>query len=396
LVLSSGAHGAVSGPVSKERVLYNFRGTPAGDGENPYGALLPGPDGTLYGTTTQGGTVTAQCPYGCGTVFALTPSGSGYSETVLYRFQGGSDGWYPESALIADTAGALYGTTTLGGTNDKGTVFKNTAAGSGYSESVLHVFGAGDGALPEAGLLLSANGALFGTTMQGGANGKGIAYELMPSGSGYAYTIVYAFGSYPGDGTAPYAPLIADQTGALYSTTEFGGSAGFGSVFKLTPARSGYAESLLYSFQGGRDGAGPFGGLLADSEGSLFGTTPNGGAHGQGTVYALTPSRSGYRENVLHSFRIGIDATNPEATLVTSGGSIYGTTPGINRGRGAIFSLTPVGGKFVEREVYRFPDGGRRGANPVGGLIADAQGNLYGPAVFGGSKGFGAIYEFSP
>jgi len=188
--------------------------------------------GALYGTAVVGGDCAIQPLYGCGVVFKLTPSASGYTFSVLHAFQGGDDGSWPVAGLIADKNGALYGTTQYGGgsAND-GTVFKLTPSRSGYSESVLYAFAGGnDGALPVACLTSDKRGALYGTTSSGGAANSGTIFTLTPSASGYSERVLHTFlgGS---DGADPVAGLIIGKTGILYGTTQSGGTYGVGSVF---------------------------------------------------------------------------------------------------------------------------------------------------------------------
>jgi uncharacterized repeat protein (TIGR03803 family) len=233
---------------------------------------------------------------------------------VLYSFRGGNDGALPAAGLMADPTGAFYGTTQSGGPRNMGTAFKLTPSGSGYAESVLHAFAGGkhDGAVPVAGLIEDQTGALYGTT-EGGGNqsvkrfcsgskirGCGTVFRLTPSASGYTESLVYTFrDDAKSDGMFPYAGLIAGGPGALYGTTYFGG--GQGNVFELTPTRKGYTEASLYAFQyspSGEafpNGALPAASVVADSSGALYGTAVVGGdcsiqpIYGCGVAFKLTP-----------------------------------------------------------------------------------------------------------
>jgi uncharacterized repeat protein (TIGR03803 family) len=288
-------------------VLYRFQG--GSDGFFPVAGLIADSEGALYGTTGGGGSNND-------TVFKLTPAHdkatgkTTWTENVLYRFQGGSDGYFPLAGLIADSEGALYGTTQNGGSGDNGTVFKLTPPAKGrspltqtaWTETVLYRFQSGsDGSLPAAGLIADREGALYGTTQFGGSgcqhlppgsSGCGTFFKLTPARKQTAWTesVLYRFQG-GGDGSYPYAGLIADSEGALYGTTAFSGSLGngAGTVFKLTPARNqtAWTESVLYIFQGGSDGSLPLARLIADKEGALYGTTVNGGTAGRGTVFKL-------------------------------------------------------------------------------------------------------------
>jgi uncharacterized repeat protein (TIGR03803 family) len=282
---------------SAETVLYRFQG--GSDGESPYaGLLLNAHNGTLYGTTAVGGIkCVPSASFGCGTVFKLTPAGSGYTESVLYRFQGGNDGAIPLAGLIARN-GALYGTTR--GLNSFGTVFRLSSARSDYKESVLYSFtGGSDGAEPYAGVIADKTGALYGTTRFGGpfACMCGVVFKLTPAGAGYTESVLYGFKG-GNDAAQPTSDLIASATGALYGTTIAGGGStvcgnGCGTVFKLTPAGAGFAESVLYRFTG-RSGGGSPNGVIARN-GALYGTTYVGGGASCGpsglpcgTVFQLT------------------------------------------------------------------------------------------------------------
>ena len=287
----------------KEKVLHAFlcedcRG--GRDGGRPAAGFIADAGGALYSTTFDGG---AGCPpnsEGCGTVFKLAPtSAGGFKETVLYAFEGGSDGVAPLAGLIADATGALYGTTEGGGTPSSyccGTVFKLAPNKGGYAESLLYVFrGGSDGAYPPGGggLIADKSGALYGTTSQGGGDcsssgGCGIAFKLTPKKSAYTESVICAFRG-GDDGSNPVGGLIADAAGALYGTTSAGGRSGAGTVFKLTPERRGYRESVVYAFRGGDDGSNPAGGLITDTAGALYGTTTNGGRYDGGTVFKITP-----------------------------------------------------------------------------------------------------------
>jgi uncharacterized repeat protein (TIGR03803 family) len=306
------------------------------DGDGPFAGVIEDASGNLYGTTAEGGTNDVSlCEsagfVGCGTVFELMPSGSGYTESVLYNFcsQGGvncTDGAIPGTSLIENASGNLYGTTYAGGANSVsecaydgyltgcGTVFRLTPSPSGYTESVLYSFcsqtNCNDGFFPRASLIEDASGNLYGTTSSGGATGGGTVFKLTPNGSGYAYSVLYSFcpqgvvGCTDADG--PVAGVIEDASGNLYGTTADGGVNSSGAVFKLTPSGSGYTETVLYSFCSQTnciDGSGPYAGLIEDTSGNLYGTTLQGGAgNDAGTVFELTPSGSGYAYAALYSF----------------------------------------------------------------------------------------------
>jgi uncharacterized repeat protein (TIGR03803 family) len=385
-----------------ESVLHGFGGV---DGGFPYSSLLD-VKGTLYGTTTAGG---ASYPsvipdssggfMGYGAVFSLVPQGSTYNETLLYSFAGApADGSNPYAGVISDTKGAVYGTTLDGGTNGFGTVFKLTPGGSGYTERILYSFAGykkGDGSFPYAGLLMDKSGSLYGATQTGGSKvcrgGCGTVFKLTPTASGYSESILYAFLG-KNDGEDPYGTLVADSLGALYGTTYAGGSAGFGTVFKLTPSGSGYTERVLYTFSGGTDGSEPVAGVAISKTGVLYGSTYLGGSPvcegGCGTVFSLTPSGSNYTLATLYNFAAPGDGHLLYGGVVLGKkGAVYGTTyyGGSNckpTGCGTVFELVPRGSGYVEQTTYSF-NGNTDGSFP-GGTLMYEKGTLFGTTYSGG------------
>jgi uncharacterized repeat protein (TIGR03803 family) len=254
-------------------------------------------------------------------VNAQTRPTRGVQHSILHSF-GGLDGAGPLLGVIADANGALYGATAFGGKAALGTIFKLTPRKSGYSETVLRSFSVGsDGYAPD-GLVAGKNGVLYGDTLAGGQNGCGVGcgtiFKLTPKESGYTFSVVYRFR--PGtDANQPVGAPVLDKNGAIYGVTQFGGSSNNGVVFKLTPGKSGYTESVLYGFPGGTGGYLPQAGLTIDTSGSLYGTTYYGGtgscSAGCGTVFKLTPGKSGYAESLLYSFLDDADGVGPSATL---------------------------------------------------------------------------------
>ena len=313
--------------------LYSFGG---GNGRWPAAGLLREAAGNLFGTTVRGGDVNCVPPEGCGVVFKLSKTGK--EETVLYQFKGSPDGADPESLLVEDKAGNLYGTTEYGGTgNNGGTIFKVDKEGQ---ETVLYSFCSqtrcSDGQYPDPGVIRDAAGNLYGVAGSGGGSDKGVVYELDAAGS---ETILHNFEG-GADGAQPVSVLLLDSQGNLYGTTENGGNGqcggtGCGTVFKLSPqSGGGWTEKVLYAFcslsdctDGEEPGTGP---LVRDSAGNLYGTTIYGGTSrncagsGCGAVFKLEPNGE---ETVLHSFTGGSDGAYPIAGLtVDSRGSLYGTT----------------------------------------------------------------------
>jgi uncharacterized repeat protein (TIGR03803 family) len=361
-----------------ESIIYSFQG--GNDGAQPSAGLIFDQAGNLYGTTLAGGV------YSSGTVFELSPNGGGpWTETILYSFgSSNSDGAEPQG-LIFDKSGNLYGTTLSGGNHECdhdgsascGTVFELSPDGSGgWAETIIFSFPNGDGGgfWPNPGLIFDQSGNLYGTTSQGGAfvcmgsGGCGTVFELSPSGGGgWTETLLYSFGA-GNDGISPGAGMTFDQSGNLYGTTLQGGPAcvGYGgvglcgTVFKLSPSKSGgWTETILYSFRGGGDGATPASVLIFDQAGNLYGTTALGGEQNTncgflacGAVFELTPSGSGgWTETILYRFQGGNDGSNangpPSAVIFGRSGNLYGTTStgggtGCNHvGCGVVFEISP-------------------------------------------------------
>jgi uncharacterized repeat protein (TIGR03803 family) len=375
-------------------VLYTFTG--GADGRFPFAGLISDAKGNLYGTTLNGGS--SACSDGCGVVFMVDETGS---EKVLHHFTGTKgDGACPYAGLVRDAKANLYGTTYYGGSGKCydgygygcGTVFKVDKAGK---ETVLHSFteSGGDGTYPQTGLIQDAAGNLYGATYQGGASSYGTVFMLDKTGK---ETVLYGFsGSPDGAGPVDFGYLVRDANGSLYGTTAEGGASDVGTVFKLDKAGK---ETVLYSFTGtGGDGSYPIAGLLRDAAGNLHGTTETGGASGDGTVFML--DKTG-KETVLYSF-LGTgfaDGAEPEAGLARdSKGNLYGTTSaGGSSGFGTVFKVGKNGKETVLHSFAYFD-----GAVPFAGLLRDANGNLYGTTEYGGTYGGGpygkgTVFELIP
>jgi len=341
---------AVAGGAWTESVLYSFAG--GTDGSHPYGALAINTKGDVYGSTEQGGTVNAACPNGCGVVFELVPpatGGAAWTETVLHSFTGATDGGTPNGALALKGT-SLYGTTPIGGASGNGTVFELSAPtkkGHGWTYSLLYSFAAGtDGADPAAGVVFNKSGALFGTTNGGGVSNAGTVFELAPpavAGAAWTETLIYSFED-GADGAYPGAGLAFDANGALYGTAEFGGSANDGTVFQLKPpavAGGPWTFTALHAFAG-TDGANSYGSLVVAKSGVVYGTTLLGGKYGYGTIFELSPPKTGatWKETVLYSFSLANDGGNPSAGVLLKGTTAYGTTDnGGSSAGGTVFEL---------------------------------------------------------
>jgi uncharacterized repeat protein (TIGR03803 family) len=375
-------------------VLYGFKG--GADGSQPVANLIMDANGNLYGAAPYGGSSNF------GTVFRVAPNGNGgYIFSVLYSFPGGAGGANPQGSLIMDASGILYGTTQNGGSDGWGTVFRLAPNGSdGYNKSVLYNFQGGtDGMNPIAGLVMDKSGNLFGTTFIGGINPYGTVYRLAPNGSGgYAESVLFSFDT--ADGGSSIGSLIMDATGNLYGTCVGGGAAGGGTVYKLTPDGNGaYAFGLLHTFFGGPDGIGPYSSLVMDADGNLYGAaeTAGGSDESVGTVYKLAPDgNGGYAFSVIHTFdgdQYGADIRG--TLIIDKNGNLYGTTAaGGGSYLGVVYKLAPnAEGDYTQSILYSFT--GPDGANPQGGLIMDAKGSLYGMTLYGGNTDNGVVFRIN-
>jgi hypothetical protein len=354
------------------------------------------------------------------------------------------DGSHPQAALIADANGNLFGTTFAGGAGayggvyaGGGTVFEIVKTAGGYASTPTTLVSfcslgmlpnCADGSHPQAGLIADANGNLFGTTFAGGASGGGTVFEIVKTASGYASTptTLVSFCSLPNcaDGGGPVAGLIADANGNLFGTTEGGGAYGLngvGTVFEVVKTASGYASTptILVSFCFGcPDGASPFAGLIADANGNLFGTTQYGGAGayggygGRGTVFEIVKTASGYASTptTLVSFCSlpnCADGSFPSAGLIAdANGNLFGATyqggasaGGGAAGRGTVFEIVKTASGYASTPTtlvsFCSLPNCADGANPVAGLIADANGNLFGTTEEGGASGGGTVFEIT-
>jgi uncharacterized repeat protein (TIGR03803 family) len=375
-----------------EKVLYSFQG--GTDGTNPSTGLVADSAGNLFGTTTDGGSE------GCGVVFELQPSpGGGWTESVIYTFHCGADGAAPAAGLIFDQAGNLYGTTlTGGGKHHDGTVFELTPSGGGWTETVLHTFTDKDGAYPAASLTFDRAGNLYGTTLFGGRSHNGAVFQLSLSGGVWTETVLHSFTG-RNDGIDPAASMIVDQNGVLYGTTMAG------NVFKMTPPTQGHTRwtfKSLYNFGSGPDG-GPLspGTLLTGNNGVLYGTQKFGnGPANAGAVFQLAPGKHGtWTATTIYRFAGGSDGLYPYAGVIADGvGNLYGTTAGDGQTYlGTVYKLTPPqqGGAWTKTTLYAFT-GGQDGSGPYAGLIFGKGGGLYSTTAGGGSSGNGTVFEIIP
>jgi uncharacterized repeat protein (TIGR03803 family) len=407
-----------AGATNPFTILLNFNGH---NGSSPTDTLVADANGNLYGTANQGGT------HNDGIVFELTPTAQGpWKETILYSFAGGSDGVFPWAGVILDSAGNIYGTTSLGGgstncTSGCGIVFQLTKGSSGaWTEHILYTFsGKTDGSDP-IGLAIDPGGNLYGTTANGGlqscTDGCGTIYQLTPSSSGaWKKTVLHVFRSGTTDGAEPNAALVFDSQGNLYGTTNAGGDTGCyflgcGTVFELKAAGGGrWSYRIIYFFGVAPDGFGPAGALVVDKQGNLFGATGNGGGtscpdYGCGTIFELrSQADNTWTEIVLYRFQGGDDGAFPNAPVaLSSAGNIYVSTEAGGHpdtcsgfGCGTLEELTPSGsGTFTGNVLIHW--GASPGIEPYAGLMIDANGNLYGTVSEGGNNGNGLVFEYKP
>ncbi len=298
------------------------------------------------------------------------------TKTVLHNFIPPPKGANPESGVIGDSAGNLYGTAYGGGAYNAGVVYEIDPAGV---ETVLYNFtGGDDGGEPQGGVIRDSSGNLYGTTFRGGPWNAGVVYMLSPAGQ---ETVLYAFTG-GADGAVPEGPLVRDPAGNFYGTTVVGGTGNAGVVFMLDTAGH---ETVLHRFTGGADGRAPYPGVVRDSAGNLYGTTNSGGFDGRGVVYKLDASG---KETVLHTFTTR-EGKNPQGVIRDPAGNLFGVTQGGGLGRaGTVFRLD-TSGKLTA--LYQFT-GGADGGTPVSGVIRDSQGNIYGTTLLGGTANLGVVY----
>lgn len=340
------------------KTLYPFAG--GNDGAGPAARLIFGTNGSLYSTTFHGGDGTGDCTVGytgCGTVYNLTPpltpcktARCPWTETLLYQFQGGTDGLFPYQAdLLFDRSGNIYGTTLYGGLYGDGTCAERWNCGT--------------------------------------------VYELKHMGNSWTEILLHSFNGNP-DGAEPYSGVIFDSAGNLYGTTYRGPNGG--TVYQLTPLGGGWTESPLL-FSGCCDISA---GLIFDSAGNLYGAAGSGGGWDGGFAFRLTSP--GWTLADLYDFDDDNRGAGPNSTLVMdSAGNLYGTTAGLGSDYGTVFKLTPYNGSYIQTVMYRFTDGSD-GAYPYGPLVFDTSGNLYGTASAGGNlsdcsgAGCGVVFEITP
>jgi uncharacterized repeat protein (TIGR03803 family) len=388
---------------ARETILHNFTGNSAG--AYPFSNLIFDPLGNLYGESNGDGSFE-------GNVYELSPDGAGgWKYTEIYEFGFDGLGAYPIGPLTMDDRGNLYGVTLAGGTNNTGTVYTLSQLDGSWSITYLYSFGpmlSADGAAPNG--VTYFRGALFGTTSIGGKNGSGTAFAVWrnPDG-GWSETILHDFAVSNNDGQRPSGGVALDSKGNIYGTTMLGGPHQGGIVFELSrEANGGWHEQILHGFLS-RDGYQPGAATpVFDGQGNLYSTTTGGGSSGDGVVFELTPSGGEWTETILHNFTGGKDGSSPDAGVVLdSHGRLFGTTPwgggngycwtenDQNLDCGTVYMLSPSdSGPWKESILQRFSDGSDGGFLDAG-IVLDGQDNVYGVATHGGPSDLGVAFEIS-
>jgi len=413
VTVATGALWAVAAQAQTFQVIHNFAGGATGDAPNA--GVIRDQAGNLYGTTGYGGNYTSACNYegtqtGCGVIYKLSPHGPGWVFNVLSSFDG-ANGYFPWQLISIARDGTLYGTTAYGGPvhcesflPGCGTIFRLQPPASfcrsvscSWTLSEVHQFvgSPSDGGFPEIGsLTLDSSGNFYGTTEIGGAYDEGIVYELSPTHNGWTMSVQFNFlGTY---GRNPQGGVVFDAAGNMYGVTSAGGASDDGAVYELTNIGSEWGEYLLHSFNHQTDGVTPTGNLVMDASGNLYGTT-TGDAVTEGNVWELSPANGSWNLSVLHSFP-GASAGPVGGLLMDSAGNLYGASR-IN-GWGNVFKLSPDNGGWSYTSLHDFT-GGVDGGFPASNLAIDSAGDLFGVAAAGGSSpncsgGCGVVFEVTP
>jgi uncharacterized repeat protein (TIGR03803 family) len=403
---------ASSAQAQTYTVIHNFTG--GSDGANPHVGVTLDRSGNIYGTAYAGGA-------GYGTAYKLAHHGSGWALSPLYSFKGnpGNDGAGPDSSFVINSSGVLYGTTIAGGPytycgifdgyKGCGTVFTlqptpnpPPTPETPWGEKIVYQFTLEpDGAYPRNSIVFDSSGKLYGTASNGGGNNgtSGVIWELFPQGNSWHEIPIYIFTG-DTDGGQPLSGAVFGTDGNLYATASEDGEHEFGccgTVVQLVNPGTGWTQNTLYAFTDGNDGSTPYGGVIQDAAGNLYGTTTTDGANGGGTVFEMSPSAGGWTFQTIYSFSgtAGQQVGPFDDLVMDSAGNLYGTTYLDGRyGWGNVFKLAPSGSGWTYTSLHDFT-GGSDGAAPRCKLVFDASGNLYGTASSGGNNGYGVVFEIS-
>lgn len=371
-----------------------------------------GAGGTLYGASPGG---SAECGLDrCGIVYGVRKVGSAWTLTTVYQFHG-ADGQFPSSPVLIGARGRIYGTTAGGGSArcQCGVVYELTPTSSGYIDRVVYSFkGKPDGATPYGSLVSDAAGAIYGVTLDGGTGtcfdnprGEcGTVFKLTPERNGYVESVVHDFQGGASDGKFPVSPLVLGRQGQIFGVTQGGGAYQqencalcSGVAFELVPGSGGYTEQILHSFGSRTDGGGPGTGLLRTTDGALYGGTWFGGNDDCGVIFRLVPEGKNVSESVAFSFDQN-DGCMPESLIADESGAIFGDSFYRSSSNGGlIFEMTPASGHLHESILYRFRPGGSKGFDPRGRLIIDQRSDgLFGTTNAGPDNSYGEVFRLSP
>jgi uncharacterized repeat protein (TIGR03803 family) len=372
-------------PSSTYQILHSMSAN--SEGANPISNLVE-VNGVYYGTNLAGGT------NGLGSVFSITPAGQ---LTLIHSFTGGAaDGAIPSGGLVLGSDGNLYGTTTNGGSYNSGSIYKVIPGNAPIYSGVVFSFGAvsNDGVNPYASLVqgYGSDHAFYGTTKFGGTNNLGTIFKITLLNNLINETVIYSF-SGAADGQYPQSNLIVDSTDTLYGTAPEGGASGFGSVFSMS---TGGAFNLIYSFAGPtQDGQSPFGALVQDTSGTLYGTTSLGGLNNLGTIFSCAPTSNSC--SVMYNFgsSSSSDGSSPNGSLILKSGVLYGTSSyGGNSNNGTIFALNVNTLSYSIKNSFQ---ANNDGAHPNAGLLLASNGYFYGTTLNGsGTYSSGTVFKFYP
>lgn len=391
------------------QVLHNFTGGP--DGANPLDGLTIDHAGNLWGTASAGGNQVSGCSNGlgtsgCGSVFELARSGSGWILKPLYDFHGGNDA-DPTFGVVFGPDGALYGltagtTASCGNEFGCGGIFRLTpppttcpSTSCSWQETMLHQFtGQPDGSSPTSRVLFDSAGNMFGATFFGGAYNIGALYELSHGNGGWTESVPYSFSeNSQGLGVAlPAGYLAIDQANNLYGASYCNDTIGcfYGAVFEMQNSPSGWSLSELYAFNG-FNGYAPIG-VIRDASGNLYGVNTGDGSDESGNIYELSPSNGSWTLSLLYDFG-GFGEDYASGLVMDSAGNLYGVNHTVST-PGYVFKLTPSGSGWTFTTLHTFNGGD--GSDPSGQLVLDSSGNLYGATESGGTHNDGVIWEITP